>query len=211
MTQKLAIFPLQLVVFPGESLNLHIFEPRYRQLVADAENEGITFCVPTVINGGILPVATEVKLSEIATRYPSGESDICTIGQRVFYLEDYTRTLPGKPYAGADCRLLTIDTNEDPLLNGEIVNFTRGIYRDLRIDKEVRSVKEGFRTYDIAHYVGLKLEQEYELLTLLDAQQRQQFLLEHLISIRPELREGKRIQDRARMNGHFKELTPPEW
>lgn len=211
MTQKLAIFPLQLVVFPGESLNLHIFEPRYRQLIADAATEGITFCVPTVINGGLLPIATEVKLVEIVTMYPSGESDIRTLGQRVFFVEDYTKTLPDKLYAGADCRLLTVDTEEDPLLNGEIVNLTRSIYRDLKIDKQIRSVKEGFCTYDIAHYVGLKLEQEYEMLTLLDAQQRQQFLLEHLISIRPELREGKRMQDRAHLNGHFKELTPPEW
>lgn len=211
MTHKLAIFPLQLVVFPGESLNLHIFEARYRQLVEDAEGKGITFCVPTVINGGLLPIATEVRLTEIVNRYPSGESDIRTVGQRVFFLEDYWKNFPGKLYPGGECRELEVDLMEDPHLNGEIINLTRSIYRDLGIDKVIKSVKQGFMTYDIAHYVGLKLEQEYELLTLRSAPERQHYLLNHLTSIHPELRESQRIRDRAQLNGHFKELVPPDW
>ncbi len=211
MTQKRAIFPLQLVVFPGESLNLHIFEPRYRQLIADAEKDNIPFCVPTVINGGLLPIATEVHLLEVVNRYPSGESDVRTMGGKVFFIEDYWKTAPDKLYPGAGCRELDIDLNEDLQLNGEIVNLTRSIYRDLNIDKPIKNAKDGFRTYDIAHYVGLKLEQEYELLTLLEAPARQLYLLHHLRNIQPELREGKSIQDRALMNGHFKELVPPKW
>lgn len=211
MTQKLAIFPLQLVVFPGENLNLHIFEPRYRQLIKDAEENKITFCVPTVINGILLPVATEVRLTEIVNRYPSGESDIKTVGERIFFLEDSWNTYPDKLYPGGEGRELPVDLNEDPIINGEIVNLTRAIYRDLSIDKKILNVKDGFCTYDIAHYVGLKLEEEYELLTLRGAPERQNYLLQHLINIRPELREGKNMQDRAILNGHFKDLVPPEW
>jgi len=211
MTYKLAIFPLQLVVFPGEKLNLHIFEARYLQLIEDAEQNGITFCVPTVIDGGLLPIATEVHLSEIVNRYPSGECDVRTVGRRVFFLEDFWKTFPGKLYPGGECRELEVGLTEDPHLNGEIINLTRTIYRDLGIDKTIKSVKEGFKTYDIAHYVGMKLEQEYELLTLRSAPERQRFLLDHLIGIHPELREGKSIRDRAQLNGHFKELVPPEW
>jgi len=211
MTHKLAIFPLQLVVFPGEKLNLHIFEARYQQLIADAEQEGITFCVPTIINGGLLPIATEVSLAEVVNRHSTGESDVRTIGQRVFFLEDYWKTYPGKLYPGGECRELVVDLMEDPHLNGEIVNLTRTIYRDLGIEKTIKNAEDGFRTYDIAHYVGLKLEQEYELLTLRSAPERQRYLLDHLIGIHPELREGQSIRNRAQLNGHFKELVPPEW
>lgn len=211
MTQKLPIFPLQLVVFPGEQLNLHIFEPRYRELVADAEAYGTTFCVPTVMDGGVLPFMTEVSLLEVVNRYPSGESDIRTLGGRVFFLEDFQKTLPGKLYAGADCHEVFPDTDEDQQLNEEIVRLTRDIYEDLSIDKVIRDADAGFRTYDIGHYVGLKLKQEYELLTLLDAKERQVYLLDHLRHIHPELKEGRDIQNRARLNGHFKELVPPEW
>ncbi len=211
MTQKLPIFPLQLVVFPGEHLNLHIFEQRYRDLVSDAEAFGTTFCVPTVHNGGVLPIATEVKLIEVVNRYPTGESDIRTLGGRVFYIEDYQKLMPGKRYAGADCREIFPNRQEDIQLNRRIVKLTREIYQDLNIKKVIRDADDGFTTYDIGHYVGLKLEQEYELLTLLDAEERQRFLLNHLHEIHPELKERDSIQNRARLNGHFKELAPPEW
>lgn len=211
MTQKLPIFPLQLVVFPGEQLNLHIFEPRYRELVADAEAEGFTFCVPTVYEGKILPIATEVRLLEVVNRYPTGESDIRTLGLRVVFMENHQDRIPGKRYAGGDCRELRPELEEDLLLNKRIVKLTREIYQELNIDKVVRDAENGFRTYDIGHYVGLKLEQEYELLTLLEAKDRQHFLLDHLHNIHPELKEGQRIQDRAKLNGHFKDLVPPEW
>jgi|AntRauTorckE5430_2_1112549.scaffolds.fasta_scaffold02801_1 hypothetical protein len=211
MTQELPIFPLQLVVFPGESLNLHIFEDRYRQLINDAEAEGTTFCVPTVIDNALLPIATEVRLTSVAQRYPGGESDVRTEGGRLFFLEDFWKTVPGKLYPGGRCRELEVDFQEDPDLNQEIVNLTRQIYLELGVDKTVRNAKDGFRTYDIGHYVGLRLEEEYQLLTLLNAGDRQRFLLEHLRSIHPELREGKRIKDRALLNGHFKNLVPPKW
>lgn len=211
MTLKLPIFPLQLVVFPGESLNLHIFEERYRELITDAEAGGITFCVPTVINKALLPIATEVVLTKVARRYPSGESDVRTKGRRIFYLENFWQTVPGKLYPGGECRELDVDLQEDPDLNQEIVNLTRQIYRELGVDKVVRDANAGFLTYDVAHYVGLRLEEEYELLSLLNAGDRQRYLLEHLHRIYPELREGKSIKDRALLNGHFKELIPPKW
>jgi len=46
MTRFLPLFPLSLVVFPGEYLNLHIFELRYRQLINECDEEGMTFGIP---------------------------------------------------------------------------------------------------------------------------------------------------------------------
>ncbi len=211
MTQKLALFPLQLVVYPGETLNLHIFEPRYQQLIEDAEQDGLTFAVPTVIDGGLRPVATEVSLIEVAKRYPSGESDIRAKGRRVFFLEDFWKIMPGKLYPGSSARELNVNLEEDPSLNEEIIVLTRKIYEALGIDKVVKNVDEGFLTYDIAHYVGMQLTQEYELLTLRDARSRQEFLLEHLKNIQPEVEQNVSIRQRAQLNGHFQELMPPNW
>ncbi|CAH1001908.1 hypothetical protein LEM8419_02822 [Neolewinella maritima] len=211
MEQQLALFPLQLVVYPGEALNLHIFEPRYRQLIEDAESQGIRFGVPTVINGGLRPVATEVSLLGVPKRYPSGESDVHTRGERVFYLEDFDRQAPGKLYPGGQVRFLPLEEDEDPELNREIIALTRGIYRQLKIEREVLSLEEGFRTYSIGHYVGFTLEQEYELLTLRAAQERQEYMLKHLRQVRPQSGDPLGIRARAQLNGHFKELTAPDF
>ncbi|WP_116124897.1 LON peptidase substrate-binding domain-containing protein [Lewinella sp. IMCC34183] len=209
--QSLALFPLQLVVFPGETLNLHIFEPRYRKLIQDAEGEGITFGVPTVMEGDLRPLATEVRLTEVARRYPDGESDIRAVGERVFRIDRFYRELPDKPYPGADVTFLPREETEDVAINARIVVLTRDIYRKLNIKREVPSVAAGFRTYDVAHYVGFTLEQEYTFLTLLDATERQRFLLEHLEQVDPRLGEGRRLQARAEMNGHFQNLKPPNF
>jgi len=211
MTQKFALFPLQLVVFPGESLNLHIFEPRYRQLITDAEEEGITWIVPSVINGGIRPIATEVRLTQVVNRYPTGESDIRALGERVFFLEDFWKVFPGKPYPGGEARQIEMEVEEDPMMNQELITRTRAIYLALGIEKNVKNVEDGFRTYDIGHYVGLTLEQEYELLTFRTGTDRQVFLLEHLRSIKPNVEENTSMMARAQLNGHFQELTPPDW
>lgn len=209
MSKTLAFFPLQLVVFPGEQLNLHIFEPRYRQLIADAESEGITFGVPTVINSEIRPIATEVRLEQISKRYPNGESDVKTRGQRIFRILSFEPKLGKKLYAGGEIAPIDYDTEENLQLNEEIVFLTREIYATLKIDKTILDAHDGFRTYDIAHYVGLQVEQEYELLTLFNAVERQQFLLSHLRKIRPDVTKRLDIRARAQLNGHFKDLVPP--
>lgn len=211
MTQKLALFPLQLVVFPGETLNLHIFEPRYQQLIKDAEGKGITFAVPTVIDGGLRPVATEVTLKEVAKRYPSGESDIRAVGGKVFFLEEFWKIMPGKLYPGSSARELKVDHGEKLDLNRQIVHLTRSIYKALSINKVVREAEDGFCTYDVAHYVGMQLEQEYEFLTMRQARSRQEFLLSHLENIQPEVEQNVAIRQRAQLNGHFQELMPPDW
>ena len=211
MTETFPLFPLQLVVFPGEHLNLHVFEKRYRQLVQDAEQHDRTWLVPTASPNGMRPTATEVTLSEVATRYPSGEYDIRTIGGRVFFLEDYWKTLPGKLYPGGEASELEVDFEENPSINEQIIELTKKIYTRLKVNKTIKSVEEGFRTYDIAHYIGLTLEQEYQLLTLRSAYPRQTFLLDHLKEILPNIEQNTGIRERAELNGHYKQLTPPNW
>ena len=53
MTNFIPIFPLGIVVYPGESLNLHIFEPRYKQLISECHAGKKTFDVKDIVK--ILP------------------------------------------------------------------------------------------------------------------------------------------------------------
>lgn len=211
MEHHLALFPLQLVVFPGEALNLHIFEARYRQLIGDAETDGIRFGVPTVIAGGLRPVGTEVSLVEVAKRHPGGESDVRTRGERIFHIEDFDRQAAGKLYPGGRVRYLDVEEDEDPTANEEILDRVRRIYDQLQIDRAVPTDASTFRTYDLGHYVGLTLEQEYALLCLTAADERQQYLLEHLAAVSKKTGDPLGIRERARLNGHFKDLKPPKF
>ena len=67
MTNFIPIFPLNIVVYPGEGLNLHIFEPRYRQLIKECHEKAKPFGIPAVIEKRLQDYGTVVHVKEITT------------------------------------------------------------------------------------------------------------------------------------------------
>ena len=211
MAKQLPLFPLQIVAYPGERVNLHIFEERYRELVRHMENEGAAFGIPTVIDGGLRPVATELELIEVANRYPGGECDIRVRGTGIVRIREFYDKAWGQGYPGGLVNELEYETREDLSLNRSILEHTQEIYSRLNIEREVPTDLIAFRTYDIAHYIGFTLAQEYEFLTLFKARDRQEYMLEHLRNLRPDVSAHQRLRERAKLNGHFRELQPPNF
>src|SRR2546425_9456952 len=101
MTNFIPIFPLGIVVYPGEDLNLHIFEPRYKQLITECNKSKKPFGIPTVINDQVNELGTMVELVEITKVYDTGEMDIKTKGLKVFRILEIVKDVPEKLYSGA--------------------------------------------------------------------------------------------------------------
>lgn len=207
----LPLFPLNLVVFPGEKLNLHIFEPRYRQLVADCLETGQTFGIPPYLNDQVQPIGTEMRLLHVERTYPTGESDIRTLAVGRFRLQDMLREAPGKLYAAGYVQDLPDEAAEDPQLKQRISRQVEQLYGVLGLQKLFIELPPNYRTFDVAHHLGLSTEQEYELLQLSTEPERQQFVLRHLEQVLPVVLETERLKERVRQNGHFKHLTPPNF
>ncbi len=203
----LPIFPLKLVVFPNENLNLHIFEPRYRELVADH----LVFGIPYFSNQQAIEYGTEVSILEFTQKYPSGESDIKTKGNRRFKILNFYRKAPNKLYGAADIEYIDEIYNTDLLLNHNIITLIEELFSILEINKPFDSDPNSFKTFDVAHDVGFSQEQEYKFLTLDDELTRQNYMKNHLEKIIPTVKEMKRLQDRIKMNGHFKDIIPPNY
>lgn len=209
MNQFLPLFPLQIVVFPGEGLNLHIFEPRYKQLIKDCEVEGITFGIPSYIGNQLMTVGTEVELLKVVKKYDNGEVDIRSRGLRIFNIKKYYSVVPDKLYAGADIEPLVFDEEEDVVENEKILVLARELFTYLDIKKALPDDVADFRTWDIGHHIGLKIEQEFELLQLLHSEERQAYIIAHLKQILPVAQDLENLKVKAQMNGHFKHLKPP--
>ena len=202
----LPLFPLQLVVYPGERLPLHIFEKRYQQLIADCEEEGITFGVPTFIDKK-LEYGTEVKLQKVAKRYPNGETDVVCIGQRIFRIKEFYHEYPGKLYAGGEVEFLDDNSGSAEELQEELLKNIAILYVELTIDNPpVFDIP--FVSYQVAHKVGLALHQEYHMLTLRSELERLNYLIGHLKITIPVVREMNRAKEVIKMNGHFKNFDP---
>jgi Lon protease-like protein len=88
MTRRLPLFPLQLVVFPGATVPLHIFEERYKEMVGNAEATESEFGIVRAITrgeeNGIASIGCTVKVDSVVTRYPDGRFDVITRGVRRF-------------------------------------------------------------------------------------------------------------------------------
>jgi hypothetical protein len=208
------LFPLNLVVFPHEKLNLHIFEPRYLQLVKECDRSRgqKTFGIPPVINGCLMNVGTEMRLISIEKTYPNGEMDIRTEGVGTFEIQEKFNVLPGKLYTGASVvpREL-LDENGDFMTQSQILQCIREMFKVIHIQKRLPEYVSDFFTFEFGHYVGFTMTQEYEFLCLTDEHERQNYMLEHLENILPTVREMERLRERAQLNGHFRAAIPPNF
>ena len=68
-----------------------------------------------------------------------------------------------------------------------------------------------YRIFDVAHHIGFSTEQEYQLLATTSELERQEMVQDHLDTILPVVLETERLKERVRLNGHFKNLTPPNF
>jgi preprotein translocase subunit Sec63 len=89
----------------------------------------------------------------------------------------------------------------------KVVSAIRELHRLLHIEKDFHKPDEELGAYDIAHHVGLSLEQEYEVLGLLREEQRQEYIKRHLGKVLPVIAEMETLKEKVKLNGHFKNLS----
>lgn len=204
------MFPLRLVVFPGEKLNLHIFEPRYRELIKECVDQGTTFGIPPFLSKEVSKFGTEVKLVKIEREYDDGKYDIRTEGQRIFQVRDFFAKAEGKLYPGAYIDFVEPDMEGDIMIYLKILEKTKELYEILNINKSIPEDPNEMSTYELAHHVGFSIEQEYEFLRIPEERMRQTRMLSHLEHLIPIVREMETLRERVKLNGHFKDAIPPD-
>lgn len=209
MSSILPLFPLQLVVFPGENLNLHIFEPRYKQLIVECENEKKTFGIPYVEDNKPKNIGTEVELIAIRKKYPDGKMDVSARGKGIFKIQNFYKRQENRLYPGGEVIRMDTDLSGDIVLYSKIRDKIAELYRFMKIDKDPPDLSAGFTCFDIAHKIGLSTFQEYELLIAKTELDRQEYLINHLEKFLPAVKEMENLRKKIQMNGHFKNVIPP--
>jgi len=199
-------FPLNLVVFPKEQLNLHIFEKRYQQLISDCFSQDLPFGVPVIQKKQPLQIGTTVKVVEIDRQYADGRMDIITKGIQSFTISSYADPLPGKLYAGAEITYQNYTDNPDFLKSKEIIKLVKRLYVVMKVKQDINEDQTSFRVYQIVHKIGLSLNQEIAILELTSELERQQFILDHLRHMLPMVQNLDLMKKKISMNGHFKNI-----
>jgi Lon protease-like protein len=194
-------------VYPGENLNLHIFEPRYKQLIKECHELKRPFGIPSVIGNKMQDYGTMVTITEVTKVYDNDEMDIKTKGEKVFRILEVIKEIPEKLYSGAIVNYPANQEHGSAEVMRRLVSSIRELHKMLNVDKEFKKEDEQLNTYDVAHHVGLTLEQEYELLNLMHERQRQEYLKRHMTQVLPMVAEMEALKVKVKLNGHFKNMS----
>jgi uncharacterized protein len=188
------VFPLDHVLLPGLPLPLHIFEPRYRQMLADIEASRGGFGIVALSRGS--ETSADVDFAKIGTLaeilekepYPDGSCDLLTVGSRRFRIVDVDSS--AKPYLQAQVEWLTEDDGDLPADLALMVTALFGRYSQVLSDvsdrdRDIELVGDPVRlSYEVAARVQLPVSQRQKLLAMPTAADR---LLACLIVMRREI------------------------
>ena len=206
MTNFIPIFPLALVVFPDEQLNLHIFEPRYKQLITDCFANKKPFGIPAVINNKMMDLGMLVEIVEISKIYDDGKMDIKTKGLSMFKILETIKELPDKLYSGAIVSYQNSINDGSAVMMKKILELISTLHEKLGVSKKFNKPDDALQSFDVAHHIGFSIEDEYQLLEYARELHRQEYIKRHLVKVLSVMNEMVLLEKKIKLNGHFKNL-----
>lgn len=160
MRANIPLFPLPLLPLPGELVPLHIFEPRYRQLLADLEIKDSSFgilCNDPVNKRGI---GSLMRLEGVIKRYPDGKSDVIVKCEDVFTVSTFLEYYRDKLYPGGKVSLWQATRSATPDAR------LQDLFREYLNYQSIHRAPEFEDLYEIAGGLNLSVADRYMLLTL---------------------------------------------
>ena len=123
---EIGLFPLALVLTPTERVPLHIFEPRYKELIGECIAEGEPFGLVLEDDGGRRDIGTLAEVKEIAHVFDDGRMNILVEGRDRFRVTAWTE---GRAFPTAEVEPL--EDEEDPTLDPKAADEALAVFRQL--------------------------------------------------------------------------------
>ncbi len=165
-TVRIPMFPLAILPIPGELVPLHIFEPRYRQLLQDLESSDVPFGIYCSHEVNTLKVGSLMRLESVIKRYPGGESDIVVKCLDNFTLDKMFRTFQEKLYPGGDVSFWKTDISLSP--GQPLYQLFLEYLRARNINQQLSK----FSLYQVANELALDISERYKFLFSSSSQKR---------------------------------------
>jgi ATP-dependent Lon protease len=201
---EIGLFPLNLVLLPGEQAPLHIFEPRYRELIGECMNEGREFGILLEDDEGMREVGTRCGVIEVIDRFPDGRLNVVVEARERFQLVEVTR---GRSFQTAEIEALP-DEGETPT-DAEVEEVLAAYERvveaaeaDLEdLDLDAQSI-----AFQIAARIDFGTEIKQGLLELRSERERVVRLSPMLNRAADAVKREREIRERASGNGRVEPL-----
>jgi Lon protease-like protein len=197
----LPLFPLEVVLLPGTPLPLHIFEPRYKEMIGECLANDAPFGVVRALDEGIAEVGCTAEIITVTKEYPDGRMDLIAEGRKRFEVLELNQERsflrgevllvpdePGSPVQEEKVRAIQ--------LHLEILSLAGAV-------QDLSAADQNQLSFYLAGSLPLDLDFKQKLLAMRSESQRIQLVAEYLESILPKLRRVAQTRQKAGGNGHM--------
>jgi ATP-dependent protease La (LON) substrate-binding domain len=202
--ELLPLFPLAVVLLPHNELPLHIFEDRYKAMLADVMPGGLEFGVVLAAGQGLMPVGCTATVESVLQEYPDGRLDIITLGRRRFTFDgiDSEREYLRAPVSYFD--------DDDPVANVDLRRRAVQACEHLPWPSDAGIAQVDVNSPQLSfhlaqHVVDLDFRQKF--LAMRSESQRLLRLIEYVPGYVEHAGRSERLKENAPKNGHGK--LPP--
>ena len=199
---RIPLFPLNVVLLPGADLPLHIFEPRYIEMVNRCLKEKSGFGVLLALPNGVARVGCTAEIIEVVNRHDDETIDILTIGREPFRVTEFFEE---KPLAeGTVDYLEDRDASANPSLRRELIELYETchtlVFEDYPKNTDVEQPSQ--LSFVVAGTLPMDLLLKQQILELRSESDRQERLVGYLRAWAPHLQKTGVMRQRAGGNGH---------
>ena len=202
---ELGLFPLGIVLLPTEQIPLHIFEPRYRELIGQCLTSGEEFgLVLADEDRGLAEIGTRARVTEVLEQFDDGRLNVVVQGGERFRLLELTE---GRDYQTAEVE--PVEDLDDPASPDEVARTLALFDRLLELTGEIVERPEPDAeqvSFEVAARFELAPELKQGLLSLVSERERIEMLVEVLQAAAASVERGQEIAARAARNGKVEPL-----
>jgi Lon protease-like protein len=196
----LPLFPLDVVLLPGTPLPLHIFEPRYKEMIGECLASNAPFGVVRALEEGVAEIGCTAEIVTVTKEYPDGRMDLVAEGRKRFevlalnqdrsFLQAEVLLVPDEPVVSSeDDRARAIQSHL------EILSLAGAV-------QDLSAADQNALSFYLAGSLPLDLDFKQKLLGMRSESERLQAVAAYLEGILPNLRRASRARQKAGGNGH---------
>jgi len=196
----LPIFPLELVLFPGAPLPLHIFEPRYREMITECMQQKKPFGLVRAKENAVAEVGCSAMVINITKQYEDGRMDVETRGKQRFAIVELNHD---RPFLQAE---VTWFDDDEPALPTEAETetaielheqFLEVLGQESEVDRENLPI-----SFELARELPVDLDFKQTILEMKSEAERIETLVDYYRAAIPKLEKNMRAREKAGSNGH---------
>ena len=200
MDALLPLFPLEVVLFPGTPLPLHIFEPRYKEMIAECLAEHRSFGVVRAVEQGLAEVGCTAEIVTVVKEYPDGRLDLVTEGRQRF---EVVRVNQERSFLQAEVLMIDDEPGTPPKEDtSRAVQLHSDLLAIAGAKQDLSAADPSLLSFYLAGSLPLDLDFKQKLLCLRSEPERISLLIGYLETIIPNLRRAANARERAGGNGH---------